>query len=137
MPAFQTPKTLATLKRLDRLARFLDSAYRIPFTKIRIGWEPMLDVLPGVGPLLTHGLSGYIVYEAWRHGAPAPLLARMVGRIGIDTLLSVTPVLGWAGDIFYKANLANMADLRAHLEGAHATQPKTNPYPWAPFRAAA
>ena len=137
MSAFQTPKTLATLKRLDRLARFLDSAYRIPFTKIRIGWEPLLDVVPAVGPLLTHGLSGYIVYEAWRHGAPPALLARMAGRIGIDTLLSVTPVLGWAGDILYKANLANMADLRAHLEGAHFTQPKARAYRTAPFQAAA
>ena len=137
MTAFQTQKTLATLKRLDRLARFLDSAYRIPFTKIRIGWEPMLDVLPGVGPLLTHGLSGYIVYEAWRHGAPPALLARMAGRIGIDTLLSVTPVLGWAGDIFYKANLANMADLRAHLEGAHFVRPTAQAYAAAPFQTAA
>lgn len=137
MTAFQTQKTIATLKRLDRLARFLDSAYRIPFTKIRIGWEPLLDVVPAIGPLLTHGLSGYIVYEAWRHGAPNALLARMVGRIGVDTLLSVTPVLGWAADIFYKANLANMADLRAHLEGAPVVRPRARAYRAGPVRAAA
>jgi hypothetical protein len=137
LTAFQTQKTLATLKRLDRLARFLDSAYRIPFTKIRIGWEPLLDVVPAVGPLLTHGLSAYIVYEAWRHGAPGALLARMAGRIGIDTLLSVTPVVGWAGDIFYKANLANMADLRAHIEGAHFSRPQASGYRATPFPAAA
>lgn len=122
---FQTQKTLATLKRLERLARFLDSAYRVPFTNFRIGWDGLLDLVPAVGPVLAQSLSAYIVYEAWRHGAPPALIARMVGRLGIDTLLSATPVVGWVGDVFYKANVMNIADLRAHLEGRDSSRNQT------------
>ncbi len=48
--------------RLDRLrgwVRSLDSAFRIPGTQIRFGWDPILGLLPGVGDLAPPLLSGY------------------------------------------------------------------------------
>lgn len=109
-------ETQATLRRLERIAHTLDSAWKIPFTNKRIGVDAVADWIPGVGAVVTQAASGYIVYKAWRVGAPPALIGRMVGRLGIDTVLSVTPVLGWIGDVFYTANLSNIADLRAFLE---------------------
>jgi hypothetical protein len=104
----------------DRLARFawlLDSAFRIPGTGVRIGLEPLLGFVPGIGDALGKALSAYIVYEAWRLGVPAGLLLRMIGNILIDTLIGIVPLVGDIGDVFWRANRMNIALLDAHLAG--------------------
>jgi hypothetical protein len=39
----------------------------------------------------------------------------MMGNVGLDTLISSVPLAGSIGDIFFRANLRNMALLRRHL----------------------
>ncbi|MBI1181029.1 MAG: DUF4112 domain-containing protein [Alphaproteobacteria bacterium] len=107
-----------TLARLEALARFLDSALCVPGTSIRLGADVLLDLLPGVGPLISTGLSLYLVVEARRLGAPGGMTARMLANVGIDLAISAVPVAGWVGDVFYRANLRNVALLRRHLEDA-------------------
>ncbi|WP_367614457.1 DUF4112 domain-containing protein [Teichococcus coralli] len=102
-------------RRLDAIARLLDSRWRIPGTGIRFGADPVLNLLPGIGLLASKGVSAYLLWEAWRLGVPGRTLLRMLGHLGLDTLISAVPVVGWAGDVFYRANLRNMALLRAHL----------------------
>lgn len=103
-------------RRLEAIARLLDSRWRIPGTGIRFGADPVLNLVPGLGLLASKGVSAYLIWEAWRLGAPGWMLLRMAGHIGLDALISAVPVLGWAGDVFYRANLRNMALLRAHLD---------------------
>ena len=105
--------------RLDALARLLDSAVRIPGTQVRVGADALLNVLPGVGTLAAKGLSAYLIWEARRLGVPSWTLARMAGNVGVDLVISSIPVVGWVGDAFYRANLRNMALLRAHLDRVH------------------
>lgn len=105
------------LRRLDGLARLLDSAVRVPGTSIRVGLDPLMNLVPGVGTLVAKGLSAYLIMEARRHGLPRAAIARMIGRVGLDFVLSVIPVVGWFGDVFYKSNTRNMAELRRHLSG--------------------
>lgn len=102
-------------RRLDAIARTLDSAFAIPGTRVRIGADALLNLLPGVGFVLSKGLAAYLIWEARRLGAPGDVLARMLGNLGIDALVSAVPVLGWVGDIVYRANDRNMELLRAHL----------------------
>ncbi len=102
--------------RLDALARTLDSAVRIPGTGIRVGADAVLNLIPGVGTAVSKGLSGYLVYEARRLGVPTGTLMRMLGNVGIDFLIGLVPLIGWAGDVFYRANTKNMALLRSHLD---------------------
>lgn len=106
-----------TLRRLDALARLLDSAVRVPGTSIRVGLDPLMNLVPGVGTFVAKGLSAYLIMEARRHGLPRATIARMAGRVGLDFVLSIIPVVGWFGDIFYKSNMRNMAELRRHLAG--------------------
>lgn len=105
-----------TRRRLEMIARVLDSRWRIPGTGIRFGADPVLNLIPGFGLLASKGVSVYLLWEARRLGVPLGTLLRMLGHLGVDTVLSAVPVVGWAGDVFYRANLRNMRLLREHLD---------------------
>lgn len=101
--------------RIDRIARLLDSAYTIPGTRIRIGLDPLIGLIPGAGDMMTTALSAYVVYEAHRAGLPAKAVLRMVVNIVIDLIIGTVPILGDIGDIFWRANRRNLAIFDEHL----------------------
>ncbi|GLS17700.1 hypothetical protein GCM10007874_07150 [Labrys miyagiensis] len=105
----------ARVERLDRLSRLLDTAFAIPFTKIRFGVDAIIGLIPGFGDWAGVLLSSIIVIEAMRIGVPRVLLARMVVNVAIEGALGVLPVAGDIVDIFWRANRQNMALLRDHL----------------------
>jgi len=107
----------AARDRVEKLAWLLDGALRIPGTDIRVGADAVLNFVPGIGTLAAQGLSAFLVFEAHRLGVPKPTLLRMVGNVGIDALISAIPLLGWVGDIFFRANQRNLALLRRQLDG--------------------
>ncbi|MCA3262352.1 MAG: DUF4112 domain-containing protein [Telmatospirillum sp.] len=111
-----TADTAAARERLEALARTLDSAVRIPGTSIRIGADAALNLIPGIGTLAAKGIAGYLIWEARRLGVPTGTLLRMAGNVGLDAAISAIPVLGWFGDVFWRANTRNIALLRDHLE---------------------
>lgn len=106
----------ATRARLQALARWLDSAFRVPGTSIRIGADALLNVIPGAGTLVAKGLAAYLVLEARRLGVPRTTLLRMIGNVGIDFVISAIPVIGWFGDMFFRANSRNITLLMRHLD---------------------
>jgi hypothetical protein len=110
------PQHAAARARLDAIARFMDSALVIPGTNIRFGADALLNVFPVAGDVLATGVSVYLILEAQRLGAPKSLLARMAANVGVDALISIVPVVGWVGDVFFRANLRNMKLLRGHLD---------------------
>ena len=105
----------AALRRLDALAKMLDSAFALPIIGTRVGADALLNLIPGAGVIVAKGLSAWLVYEAHRLGVPRHLLARMVGNVVLDFAISAVPVAGWIGDVFFRANLRNMNLLRDHL----------------------
>lgn len=105
-------------RRLDRVARLLDSAVRLPVVG-RVGLDAPLNLIPGAGLALTTGVAAWLVWEASKLGAPKRLITRMAGNVAIDSLISAIPVVGWLGDLFFKANDRNVALLRRHLDGQH------------------
>ncbi|WP_293865756.1 DUF4112 domain-containing protein [uncultured Alsobacter sp.] len=114
--------------RLEALARLLDSALRVPGTNIRFGADAMLNLVPGLGTLAAQGLSAYLIWEARRLGAPTGMLVRMAANVGIDFAISAVPVVGWLSDVFYKANLRNMALLRQHLDAVEGLDRRDGPH---------
>lgn len=102
--------------RLEAIARLMDSSFAIPGTNVRLGVDALLNLIPGLGLVATKGVSAYLIYEARRLGAPPTLIARMIGNIGVDFVISSIPVIGWVGDVFYRANNKNIALLRQHLD---------------------
>jgi Domain of unknown function (DUF4112) len=107
---------VATLKRVQRIARIMDTAIRIPGTKIRFGADSIIGLVPGAGDLITLGISAYTLMLASQMGAPKPLLAKMAANIAIDTGLGSIPVLGDIFDVYFKSNTRNLEMLTAWLK---------------------
>ena len=105
-----------SMQRLEWLAWFTDSAIRIPGTSRTVGADGLLCVVPGAGSLFGAGLSLYVIAEAFRHGAPPALLARMGVNVAADTALGAIPVVGFLFDFVFKANQRNLNMLREHLK---------------------
>ena len=93
----------------------------MPGTSLRIGLDPVLGLVPGLGDAAGAVLAAWIFLEAIRLGAPRATLARIASNIAIDALVGAVPVLGDVFDIVWKANLKNVALLEGHaLDPAEA-----------------
>jgi hypothetical protein len=103
------------LRRVRVLARLLDNSIGIPGTKWKIGFDPIIGLIPGIGDLIGAVLSGYIILEAARSEVPAFTLARMLLNVGIDTVLGAVPAVGDVFDAAWKSNIKNVALLERHL----------------------
>lgn len=102
-------------RRVQLLARALDSAIRIPGTRITFGLDSIVGLIPGAGDLASALMSGYIVLASARMGVPASVVARMILNLGVDTLVGSVPLLGDLFDVGFRANLRNAALLDRHL----------------------
>lgn len=109
-----TAPTNAEEAQTERLARLLDSQFRVPGTRLRFGIDGVLGLLPGVGDAAGLALSSMVIVQAVRLGARGATVARMVLNVAIDTVLGAVPVLGSAFDFAFKANNRNMALLQRH-----------------------
>jgi hypothetical protein len=103
---------------LDRLRRFsywLDEGIPIPGTRIRIGLDPILGLIPGAGDAAGAILSGAIVVESLRQRISRYAVLRMAANIAIDTVIGSVPVLGDLFDAGWKSNQKNLAILERHV----------------------
>ena len=114
----------ARTRRVRTVARLLDNAISIPGTNWKIGLDPIIGLIPGVGDMIGAVLSGYIVLEAVRAEVPTFTLARMLVNVGIDTLLGAVPALGDVFDAAWKSNAMNVALLERHLVATDGAPPK-------------
>jgi hypothetical protein len=103
-------------ERMAQLATLMDAAIVIPGTNIRFGADAVIGLVPGIGDLVTAGVSCLIILEARRMGAPNHLIARMIGNVAIDGLAGSVPIIGDLVDVAFRANLRNMRLLRRHFE---------------------
>jgi hypothetical protein len=93
---------------------WLDEAFRVPGTSIRVGWDPIIGLVPWAGDLLTALLACAIVLHAHRMRVPRIVQLRMLLNISIDLLIGAIPIAGDAADAFWKSNSMNMALLERH-----------------------
>lgn len=115
------PLTTAQLARLDalrRVAAFLDSAVTVPGTSYRVGLDPVLGLVPGLGDLVSPLFGLGILWQAYDCGVPRIVQARMLFNIAIDAIVGAVPLAGDLFDFVWKANLRNLALLERHtLQG--------------------
>lgn len=102
--------------RVETLARLMDSAVAIPGTNVRIGLDAAIGLVPVIGDLVSQAIASYIIWEARQLGVSNLTLARMIGNTAIDTLVGMVPFAGDAFDVMYRANMKNLALLKAHVE---------------------
>lgn len=104
-----------TLARLRSLSRLLDSSIRIPVIGLRIGLDPLIGLIPGIGDAVMLLPAGYLIFEAYRLGVPRGAVVKMVLNVGLETLFGTVPVLGDLFDATFKANTRNLYLLEQHL----------------------
>ena len=102
------------IELLRRWSRLMDSAYRVPGTSIRFGWDPLVGLVPGVGDVATASFAVTILYHAYLLGVPRVVLLRMVLNILIDLAAGLVPIAGDVADVAWKSNSLNLALLERH-----------------------
>jgi uncharacterized protein DUF4112 len=104
-------------RRLQRIAKLMDSQIRVPVIGLRIGADAIIGLVPGVGDIVSGAIGAYLIYEAQRLGIPRSAVLRMVANIAFDTAIGAIPVAGDIWDFFFRANDRNMQILARHIGG--------------------
>ena len=99
---------------LRKWAVLLDSAFRVPGTRLRFGLDPIAGLIPGAGDLATGFFSVMILVHSVRLRIPKIVIARMMLNTALDLVTGVVPLLGDLFDAGFKANLRNLALLERH-----------------------
>jgi hypothetical protein len=104
-----------SLDRVRGLAWLLDNSIPIPGTRIRIGLDPILGLIPGFGDAAGAILSSYILFEAGRLGLSRSTLLRMGSNVLIESMVGMIPLAGDLFDAGWKANQRNILLLERSL----------------------
>src|SRR5436190_11305361 len=93
---------------LQRWAALLDSAFRVPGTRITFGLDPLIGLIPGLGDMASPVLAVLILWQGARMRVPKIVLMRMVLNALIDAGVGAIPVLGDLFDFAWKSNDWNL-----------------------------
>ena len=111
------------LRALRKWSVLLDSAFRVPGTRVTFGLDPVLGLIPGLGDVTTPIFSALVLLHAVRLRIPRVVQLRMLLHAGIDFAVGFVPMLGDLFDLGWKANVRNLALLERHA------RPGTPPTP--------
>jgi hypothetical protein len=102
------------LELLRRVSRLLDSSLVVPGTTYRVGLDPILGLVPGIGDLVSPIFTIGVLWQGRELGLPRVVQLRMIFNVAIDTLIGMVPIAGDLFDFAWKANDKNMALLERH-----------------------
>jgi hypothetical protein len=129
----------AMAHNLERLAWLMDRAFHIPGTRIRVGLDAILGLLPVGGDVLTGLVQAGLVLVALRYyKVPKIVAGRMAANVLIDIAVGAIPLLGDLFDVGFKANTRNIRlldDYRQREADVRAVgRPGPTPAPRLEFR---
>jgi dolichol kinase len=111
------PLTPGQTQRLDALRKFsqlLDTAFVVPGTSFRIGLDPILGLIPGIGDLVSPLFTLGILWQGRDLHIPRVVQMRMIFNVAIDAFVGAVPLAGDLFDFVWKANIRNLALLERH-----------------------
>jgi hypothetical protein len=115
--------------RLSRqLARVMDDAVTVPGTRVGVGLDAVLGLLPGIGDAVGSALSTVIVRDAILARVPMTVLARMALNLVVDALLGLVPGVGDLLDVAHRANRKNLHLLLREVEREPLREPPSAAY---------
>lgn len=117
MPTGTDP--VSVRKRIEAMEHLLERSFSVPGTKIPIGVDSIVGLVPVLGDIITTALGAYIVWEAKNLGMPKWKLWRMAGNVGFDAVLGAVPVVGDAADFLFRSNTRNLRIVKKHLDAHH------------------
>ena len=98
------------------IATLLDSSFTLPGTSLRIGLDPLIGLIPGLGDTGSAMVSAMALIHAARQGVPKIVLARMSLNILINEIVGIIPGLGDAFSFWFKSNTRNYRLLQKHID---------------------
>jgi hypothetical protein len=106
------PEVEALRASAELLAKVLDAAIRVPGTRVYIGLDPLLGLIPGAGDALASMIGAAILVMAVRLHVPRIVLMRMCLNLLLNGVLGAIPGLGDAFSVWFQSNVRNAALLR-------------------------
>ena len=104
-PNAQKPRSLNRTSRA--IAHVMDDLFTIPGTKRRVGLDPIIGMIPGVGDAAGAVATAGLVVDGIRYRVPFVVLLRMAFNLLLDMTIGAIPVVGDAFDFFVHANIRN------------------------------
>ena len=101
------------------LADLLDQRFTIPGTSIRVGLDPILGLVPGIGDALANIAGSAILVIAVQLNVPKIVLVRMGLNLAANALIGAIPVFGDIFSIGFRSNAKN-AELLERYAGSDA-----------------
>ena len=99
------------------IALFMDNLIRVPGTKFRIGLDPIIGLIPGIGDTGAALVSAMALIQAARQGMPKIVLARMATNILVNEAIGIVPVIGDAFSFWFKSNARNYELIKQYSTG--------------------
>ncbi len=109
------------------LGQLLDASMTIPGTTIKIGLDPLIGLIPGIGDLISNGIGSSLLFLATKAGVPRIVILRMSLNIVINMIVGAIPIIGDLFSIWFKSNLQNAQLLYRHSQ---TTTPVTTLIDW-------
>jgi hypothetical protein len=107
-------------KWIERLVYLMDEQFRIPGTKFRFGFDPIMNLFPFVGDMTGFVISAGLLLAMAKKGLGNKLVVLMSINILLDVTIGAIPVIGQIFDFFFKANSRNLRLMQEHyVEGKH------------------
>ena len=106
-------------RRIEALESLLERAFIVPGTRLPVGLDAIVGLVPVAGDLVAAALGLYLVWEARNLGMPKWKLARMIANVGFDTLVGAVPFAGDLFDFLFRSNSRNLKIIRKHLDKHH------------------
>ena len=106
------------LATAELLAKALDTTVRIPGTRIYLGLDPLLGLIPGIGDMLANLIGTVILILAARLQVPRIVITRMSLNLLINGTVGAIPIVGDLFSIWFRSHARN-----AELLRQAATQP--------------
>lgn len=105
--------------RIVMMEKLLERSFTVPGTKIPIGLDSLIGLIPVIGDIATASMGIFIIKEARNLGLSKFQLTRMAANVGIDTVLGAVPLVGDAFDFLWRSNSRNLRIIRKHLDKHH------------------
>ena len=106
------------LERARWLAHWLDAKFSVG--GLRFGLQGVIGLVPVAGDTLATVAGFYPLLVAHRHKLGGEVMARLVGNLAVQYVMGLLPWVGDYADVWFKANLRNLAVLERAAGGGNA-----------------
>ncbi|MEO8352961.1 MAG: DUF4112 domain-containing protein [Chthoniobacteraceae bacterium] len=103
------------------MARMMDTLFNVPGTRIRLGLDPLIGLIPGIGDTATAVTSLMLILKSARYGLPRIVIARMILNVLINSGVGAIPVVGDVFSVWFHSNARNYELLQKHARPIRAS----------------